>query len=384
VTATRDGLRGVLTKLLLGVVPLVMTIGLLTSAYAGGPFLFDFHGDLYDAGTAIVQGENPYHPGYVEHQAQLRRAGLPGASVIATPVYPPPVLLAALPFTQLPYHLAGALFALLSIGAFAGGLYLLGVRDWRCFGVAFASWPVLHGLLLGALTPLLVLGLGATWRCRHRVAAPAGALAAIVAAKLFPWPVGCWLLITRRYRAAAIAVVAMLVVTLAAWGAIGFAGMTSYPGMMADLNYLCSGAGVSVVAGLLALGGGSTLAQGTAALLALAIVAGAWRLAGSRDRIEADRLVFSLVVIAALVAAPIVWPHYFALAFVPIALSSPRLSPIWFLPLLAWVAPIAQSTEHPWAIVPYLAIVVVLGWSVAGAGARSPKPAGLALANANA
>jgi hypothetical protein len=382
VIATRDGLRGALTKLLLGVVPLVMTIGLLTSAYAGDAFLFDFHGDLYDAGTAIVQGENPYHPGYVEHQAKLRRSGLPGASVIATPVYPPPVLLAALPFTQLPYHLAGALFALLSIGAFAGGLYLLGVRDWRCFGVAFASWPVLHGLLLGALTPLLVLGLGATWRCRHRVAAPAGLLAAIVAAKLFPWLLGFWLLITRRYRAAALAVVAALLATLAAWGAIGFAGMTSYPGMMADLNYLCAGAGVSVVAALLALGGGSTLAQGTAVLLALAIVAGARRLASSRDRVEADRLVFSLVVIAALVAAPIVWPHYFALTFVPIALTSPRLSPIWFLPLLAWAAPIAQSTEHPWAIVPYLAIVALLAWSVAVGGTRSPEPAGLPLANA--
>ena len=381
-TVTGDGLRGVLSKLLFGVVPLVMTIGLLASAYSSGPFLYDFHGDLYEAGTAIVRGENPYHPAYVEHQAELRRAGLPGASVIATPVYPPPVLLVALPFTQLPYDLAGALFALLSIAAFAGGLYLLGVRDWRCFGVAFASWPVLHGLLLGALTPFLVLGLGVAWRYRDRVAAPAASVAAIVAAKLFPWLVGFWLLITRRFRTAAIAVAAVLVATFAAWAAIGFDGMTSYPAMMADLNYLCSSAGVSVVAGLLALGAGSTVAQGVAALLALTIVGGAWRLARSPDRDEVDRVVLSLVVIAALVAAPIVWPHYFALAFVPIALRSPRLSAIWFVPLLAWAAPIAQSTEHHWAVVPYLAIVAVLVWSVVGSRARSATRAGLVLANA--
>jgi alpha-1,2-mannosyltransferase len=376
-TTTRDlhlsqVLRGALTKLVLGVLPLVMTVGLLVSAYVDGPFLYDFNGDLYEAGTAIVNGRNPYHPAYVERQAALKRAGRPGASVISTPVYPPPVLLAATPFTRLPYHAAGALFALLSIAGFIGGLYLLGVRDWRCFGVAFASWPVLHGLLLGALTPLFVLGVGVAWRQRYRSRAPALGVAAIVTAKLFPWPLGIWLLITRRFRAAALAACLVIAVTLASWAVIDFAGMSTYPQMLSDLNYLCASAGVSVVAGLLHLGVGATLAQLAAAAAAVAVLAGAWLLCRSRGAADADRYVLSLAVLAALLASPISWPHYFALAFVPIALFSPRLSALWFIPLIAWLAPIAQSTEHPWAILPYLAISAVLLLYVADR-ARAPR-----------
>jgi hypothetical protein len=54
-----------------------------------------------------------------------------------------------------------------------------------------------------------------------------------------------------------------------------------------------------------------------------------------------------------------VWPHYFALLFVPIALASPGLSPLWFVPLLAYLAPDAQTTGRPGAIALYLAIAAV-------------------------
>jgi hypothetical protein len=64
-------------------------------------------------------------------------------------------------------------------------------------------------------------------------------------------------------------------------------------------------------------------------------------------------------VVSALVASPMVWPHYFALLFVPIALASPGLSPLWFVPLLAYLAPDAQTTGRPWAIALYLAIAAV-------------------------
>ena len=60
-------------------------------------------------------------------------------------------------------------------------------------------------------------------------------------------------------------------------------------------------------------------------------------------------------IIAALVASPMVWPHYLALLFVPIALVSPTLSWLWLTPLLAY--PVAQTTGRPWVIPLYLAIV---------------------------
>ena len=37
---------------------------------------------------------------------------------------------------------------------------------------------------------------------------------------------------------------------------------------------------------------------------------------------------------AALAASPILWQHYFILILVPLALTRPRLTPLWFLPLL--------------------------------------------------
>jgi len=77
--------------------------------------------------------------------------------------------------------------------------------------------------------------------------------------------------------------------------------------------------------------------------------------------------------VAALVASPIVWPHYLALLLVPIALVSPGLSALWLVPLLAYVAPVAQTHDHPWAIVPYLiicAIVACLGLSSGGVHRR--------------
>ena len=48
---------------------------------------------------------------------------------------------------------------------------------------------------------------------------------------------------------------------------------------------------------------------------------------------------FTLAVAASLALAPIVWLDYYALAIVPLALARPRLSAIWFLPLLTWGLP---------------------------------------------
>jgi hypothetical protein len=59
----------------------------------------------------------------------------------------------------------------------------------------------------------------------------------------------------------------------------------------------------------------------------------AWRGRASR----ADRWTFTLAVGAALALSPIVWLHYLMLLLVPIAVASPRLGPLWLLPLAFWV-----------------------------------------------
>jgi Glycosyltransferase family 87 len=365
-------LRRSLTVLVYALLPAALALAILSASFARGPFLYDFDGGLYKAGTAIVNGQSPYRADYVEHRAALNRSARPGAAVLSVPVYPPPVLLATMPLSLLPYPVAGMLFTLLSIAALIVGLRLLGVRDWRCFGVAFASWPVLHGLMLGGLTPLLVLGIGLAWRWRTAIAVPALSIAAVVGAKLFPWPLGVWLLVTGRLRAAALAAALAVAGVVGAWALIGFAGMSSYPHMLASLDSLSASAGVSLVAAMLALGVGATFAQFSALAVAVALLCVAWLLGRSG---HGDRRAMGLAVVAALLASPIVWPHYFAMAFVPIALLSPRLSPLWFTPLLTWFAPVAQSSGHPWAIVPYLAVAAALTARLCAVRRPTPRSA---------
>ena len=297
--------------------------------------LFDFKGGLYDAGTAILHGRNPYHAGFLADQAAIFRAGgtalgSTGDNAFSIPLYPAPANLAIVPLSAVPFCLAGVLFTLISLGAMMVGLRLLGVRDWRCFVVAALAWPTLFAIELGALGPLLVLGAAIVWRTRDRLWPPAIALATIVVAKLFPLPLAAWLLVTRRLRALALTVVIATIATVLAWATIGFAGMAQYPQMLSDASLIQEPRAASLVAVLLALGIPAGAAKALALTAAGALLLTAWRLA---RRPDGDRRAFSLALLAALTASPIVWEHYMVLLFVPIALVSPRISALWFVPL---------------------------------------------------
>ena len=68
-------------------------------------------------------------------------------------------------------------------------------------------------------------------------------------------------------------------------------------------------------------------------VLSLAAVVAIWFAARGAG---GDRRAFAVAVVASLVATPLVWMHYLLLLYVPIALYRPRLSGLWFLPLLLW------------------------------------------------
>ena len=71
-----------------------------------------------------------------------------------------------------------------------------------------------------------------------------------------------------------------------------------------------------------------------AALVALALLAAAAWVARAARRAPRDRDIatLTLCIAAALAASPIVWIHYFLLLLVPLALTRPRLSPLWLVP----------------------------------------------------
>jgi hypothetical protein len=333
---------------------LLMTGPLMALAlFAHGKELFDFRGGLYNAGVAILHGRSPYQPGFLAHQAAILRTGgiARGETTklaFSIPVYPAFPNLLVVPLSLLPLWLAGTLYTLISCAAMGAGLRLLGVRDWRCLAVVACSWPFLYGLYLGAIGPFLVLGAGVAWRWRDRLWPPALGIAAIVAAKIFPWTLAVWLLITRRYRALALSAAAGAVITFGAWAVIGFDGLRQYPQMLSNMSFLQEGRADSIVTVLRVAGISSGAANVCAIIAALAILGLAGRLSSGED---GDRRAFGLAVLAALASTPIVWDHYMVLLFVPIALCSPQFSVLWLGPLVAstvWIGSTAviKDSRH--------------------------------------
>jgi hypothetical protein len=316
--------------------------------------LQDF-GYFRTAALAVVHGRSPYVTPSAAAFAHFDKF-----------VYPPIAALLFAPFAALPQELARALMFAAGLAAIIGALRVLRVEDWRCYGIAVVSAPAINTLALGALTSLLLLGAALAWRYRDHaiVAAVATALTAVL--KLFLWPLGVWLLVTRRWRASLICAGTVLVLLLGGWAVIDFAGLRSYPTTLHLLEQVESSASYSVVA-LLGVSGSAQTAT-TVALSLLAIVAVAFAARGA----DGDRRAVAVAVVTSLVTTPLVWLHDLLLLFLPIAVYRPRLSGLWFVPMLLWATPATHSHGATWRIALAVAVVAVVAVRTVGS---SLKPA---------
>jgi hypothetical protein len=278
--------------------------------FPDGGFLFDLH-ELWRAGHDVVLGHSPYPF-----------------------VYPAPAAILMAPFGALPFKVAVAAFALTAIAAVLGALRALGVRDWRCYAVTLGWLPVASTTTLGALSTLLALGAALAWRYRDRRLVVAAAVAAVVAVKVFLWPLLIWLVATRRFRTAATSVAMGIGLAVGCWAVIGFDGMLSYPRHIGEIASSQQGRSFSPDALLRALGVPDAPARVAVAALTLAVIGAIVLLARHAD---GDRRAFAAAVGAALVVSPIVWMHYFVLLYVVVALYRKRATAAWFLPLAFWL-----------------------------------------------
>jgi hypothetical protein len=252
-----------------------------------------------------------------------------------TYAYPP-----ALAFLVAPLHWLGAgaatvIWTVVSLAATAAALWLLGLRDWRCYALV-AVYPITRSAVdLGTIGPLLLLAVALAWHYRDHIAAGGAAAGAAVALKLFLWPLGVWLVLTRRVRAALATLCFAVLFVLVPWAVLGFDGLGRYPGLLRHL----AGDEATSSYSLVAIGVRLHLSEAVATVLSLVVAGGfiaaaAWisrdERRGPRER---DVVTLTLVLAAALAASPIVWVHYFLLLLVPLALTRPRLSPLWFVPL---------------------------------------------------
>jgi alpha-1,2-mannosyltransferase len=318
---------------LLAVAPALLALAVIGGAI-GNRYAFDFHGALWGAARDVLDGRNPYPPPTTAGVA-------PGDRF----VYPPPVALLLVPLGALPFPLAAGIITAVLIAAVAATLAVLGVRDWRCYGAAYLSIAVLHDIRLGALTPLLALGLALVWRWRAQARA-AVPLALIVVAKLFLWPLGVWLVATGRVRVALRAAVLAVAASALGWAVIGFAGLADYPQLLRVLADAEQERGYSLVAAGAALGLGPEAARAAAVAVGVALLAFCWR----EGRRGFDERSLALALAAGLALSPIVWLHYFVLLLVPIALARRTFGAIWLVPALLWLTPYEENLEAHWRI----------------------------------
>lgn len=385
-TPTRDlrgALRHVRDPLLIGAFPIAFAVLSVGDGHLSAwPMGFDFRGTLWEPARALLDGA-PIYP-------EPTRASI----VIGNPsIYPPFLILVSLPLALLPVTFASWLwFVVLGSCVFAS-MWILGVRDWRCHVLAVTCPVAVHGMSFGNVTILLLLPLAIAWRYRDRWRVVGLAVGAAIAAKLFVWPLVFWLLFTRRFAAAAAAGISAVAIVLGSWALVRFQGFRQYPELLDVVQdvYAVRSASVATIAGR--YGASVSLAVVISALVGLsfALVA-AW----VARRPDGDRRAFALMVAACVLASPIVWPNYAALALVPIAITWPRLAAPWFFGYLIWFAgvalpkpvldadvccrppdvpPMAWAWSHATALAWYAAAVVLVVGYVGALCAVAVRPA---------
>jgi hypothetical protein len=284
---------------------------------------WDFQRSFRPAADAVMNGISPYPPPVLESMAD--RAAF---------VYLPLGAILFVPFVALPPYAGGLVATALVVVLSLVALRILGVRDWRCYGLAFLSPAMVSAIQTTNLTLPLLCALAAIWALRQRAVLPGLVLAVTLATKLFLWPVFVWLVATRRYRAAVASAATTVVLVVGSWALIGFAGLRDYPALLRVLAEALERDSYTIFALASDLGAPDLLARGLGIAVATTTLVGCWVLGRRGD----DARSFTLAIVAALLFTPIVWLHYFMLLLVPIAIVHKRLSLLWGTLLLLWLA----------------------------------------------
>ena len=299
--------RSALAVVLFGVLPTLLLAAAFLHWWSNDTLAWDFHHELYPQSKQMLSGENPY-PGDGHDPAT-------GTNL----VWPPLAAYLIAPLTLFSPGVADVVFVLLGLGCFAATLWVVGVRDWRVYGV-FALWPPVYiEMGLSHLTPVIALLTALAWRARAARYRSGLLVGASIALKFFVWPLALWLAAIGRRReallAAFVAVISLILV-------LPYTGLDEYVTALLRLGRTFDQDSYSVLGLLLQAGAPDALGRAVTCLLAAGLLFATWR-----------RMSFTLAIAAALAASPIVWLDYFALAAIPLAIARPRLCAVWFVPL---------------------------------------------------
>jgi hypothetical protein len=313
-----------LDLLLLGVLPLTAMGWWFYVFGSRHAVALDFQHSFLGAADAIVNGRTPFPTG-------TALGHLPY-------YYPPLTAVLAVPFLSVPTIVAAWGWTLVLVVSIPLSLWLLGVRDWRCLGAVLLWSPTFAALQTANLSIPLLLAAALIWRYRDGSAGWLS-LGASIAAKLIFWPLLVWLVAIRRYRACAYAIGSAFALVLIPWAIIDFRGLAGYPALsriVARDNGPKSYSLGALLERLLGTGGLAITVVVVVALL-VAVFAAGWR--------KNARLAFTLALLAALVASPVVWLHYLVILAAVIAVYKPTFGPAWLAPLILWVCPGNEVTR---------------------------------------
>ena len=294
-----------------------------------------------------------FHAGYLDAAESIRSNGTPYSADNEQPyVYPPVLAELLVPVTWLPDDVSSFLAFVASFAAVMGALALVGVRDVRCYAAVVIWAPGWNAFEMANVTAVLTLLAALVWRYRDATWPPAAALGAALSLKLFLWPLLIWTAATHRARTAVVATGIGLAAVLASWAAIGFAGFTSFPDQLHEIDFDSS---YSLVGMAAALGFDPVVGR-----VAMVVIGGALLIAcGYLGRQGDDARAFTCAIVATLALTPVVWLHYLTLLAVPLAILRPRFSGVWLLPILLWVCPRGWNGDGVQPYVPALLVALL-------------------------
>jgi hypothetical protein len=320
-------------------IPAVLTVIAIMIFWSIGSFAGDFRDQYWSAGLRVLHGQSPY----LLSQLKIDKG-------LAFP-YPPLGALLFVPFALIARGPSEILFTLVCFGSLAGTFMVLGVRDWRIYGIVLLWLPVINAWQSANLTLPLILLIALVWRYRHRPAVAGIVTAVAISLKPFVWPLLVWLVATRRYRAAGVAALTGLVVNLLAVAIVGFDQVSRY---LTDASRV-SGAFYRIAYTPLALTLHLGIGRNAATAVEIAAAAAAAVACLAVGRRGDDLGALTLLIVLTLLATPVLWMHYFALALVPLAIARPRLEPIWALPIVLIVC--GTRSTWTWEIVLALGVM---------------------------
>jgi alpha-1,2-mannosyltransferase len=323
-TLRRERLVWLASVAFCGILPAVVIAMVFASTISDTTYAIDFV-QFYRGGEAVLAGRNLYPP----QDALLIASAHPYPYV-----YPPLAALVSSPFTVFSLEVVGVVLMAVLVAVVFWILRLLGVQDWRCYGIVLLWPPVISAIQTANPTLWFALAAALAWRYRDRRVPLAAAVGTTLAVKFVLWPLLVWLTATRRAASAVLATTIGVALLVVPWAVIGFEGFTEYPGLLRRLEQTVGDDAYTMFNLASDLGAPNALARAIWLVVGLGVLAACVFVARGGD----ERSAFILALAASLALSPLVWLHYFALLMVAVAVAQPRLGLIWFFPLAMFVA----------------------------------------------